>query len=731
MLWQVLFIVLSTTWLWAPQLNHSLSYRTSLISQYESPSQPYAWLFRLCDGLAAALLIMAGLILRRRSQQKDTLEWSLVLLIGLGMLLDPVFASACRLDQVGCQDYFSLAFVIHASATVFTATGIFLIAIYDSWIRKRVVSMLFSLFQIVYGLLLLSQLATHHNFNTLSQYIYQLVSVLWLAWFVQDRLRASVQSQLKPEQASVIRRVLAAWVFFNGVLAILVSLADLHLIGNLRGLYFASDNAWLAQHGVVIGTMMIYLSRHLARGERRARQIFLAICGIETLKYSLITPHPLLLLYFGTFLVLFILRDEFDRGTMTLTLEKRLREAAFMVISLTAIAATALILIGRNNDQAQVVVQAIDHFFDYAAGSSLVSHVHLKSALLAHTFAAFLLSGGGLILWILFKPIYKKPLGRGVITGRLVDVLSKYSRSSEDYLKVWPPDKQYFWDKNKSGFIAYKVAGGVAFCLADPIAPDDKTRKILLEDFVNMCRERRLRTCFLLVSQSRLRLYSSVTLNTLQIGSSALIIIDKFLSNTIKDKWWRWKINKATKSGYTFLVSQPPHSQRLLRQLKGVSDQWLTKQGRRERSFALGYFDSKYLKKTRLYHLSDSSEQIIAFTNQLPTFKPLRVATIDLLRHVPGANDAIPYLLMKTIEHLGQSGEYKYFDLGFVPFAHAKGPILTIAKALSTGRFSSKGLEQFKNKFDPEWQPNYLAYDGDLADLALIAVNLEKVMKLK
>ena len=40
----------------------------------------------------------------------------------------------------------------------------------------------------------------------------------------------------------------------------------------------------------------------------------------------------------------------------------------------------------------------------------------------------------------------------------------------------------------------------------------------------------------------------------------------------------------------------------------------------------------------------------------------------------------------------------------------------------------AKGLEQFKNKFDPVWEPNYLAYEGDMTDLAVIALNIEKAM---
>ncbi len=88
------------------------------------------------------------------------------------------------------------------------------------------------------------------------------------------------------------------------------------------------------------------------------------------------------------------------------------------------------------------------------------------------------------------------------------------------------------------------------------------------------------------------------------------------------------------------------------------------------------------------------------------------------------------FLLSNVIGKVaGDRPEVKTFDLGFVPFAKAKGPLLTIAKAFSRDRFSSRGLEQFKNKFNPNWRPNYMAYDGDLAHLAIIALSIEKLME--
>ena len=723
-IWQLLFILLGTSWLWAPQLNHGLPGRTALISQYEAPGQSYAWLFRLGDAAAAVLLILAAIVIQRYKKASRPV-WTLLVIVGLGMLIDTTFASACSLDRLACRQQLSFSFVTHAIETVVTASALFGLVLYDAAVRKRVVSIGFLVFQMAYGLLLLSQLATSHRFNSLSQYVYQLAAVVWLAWFVHGQLAGQYTNELSNAKSSLTRRSAAVWAFLNGLAAIVLGLSHLHLHGRVKDLYFAGDSAWLAQHGVAVGAVMIYLSRHLARGERRARQIFLLICGLEAIKFSLISPHPILAIYVITFGLLFVLGDEFYRGTVVLTWRKRLKEAAFIGASLVLATAVGFIFISHDNDAAQVAAQAIDNFLDYSLRSVSVPKSHIPGALLAHTVSALIVVGGLLILWVLFRP-YKKIVVRPPDYQQVEKLLRKYSNSSEDFFKLWPRDKQYFWSKEKTAFIAYKISGGTAFALADPIGRKSDQQQ-LIGQFLQWCRHRRLTACFLPIYSKSRGLYANNELSEIQIGSSAVVEIQGFLSKTAKDKWWRWQTNRAAKSGYIYSLSLPPHSKSFLKELEAVSKSWLSKNGRKERDFALGYFDREYLQKCPIHFLKDGAGQVQAFTNQLPSFKKSDTATIDLLRYQADANNAMPFLLRSTIENLAE--QYQKFDLGFVPFASTTDPVINIARALSVGRFSAGGLEQFKNKFDPDWQPNYMAYDGDLADLAIIGINLERVME--
>lgn len=726
LLWQALFLILGTSWLWATYLNPSLSYRASLISQYETPFQPYSWLFRASDIMAGILVMLAAHYYIAKTDKK--LVGTMLAIIAAGLILDPILTTNCRLSGNVCHEYYSLNFVLHATETIVTAAVLFMIGIYDARVRRKVVSISFVLFQLVYGILFVSQLANQEHFNTVSQFIYQTVLIVWLAWFCRDFANEK-DIQTRPEEPQVMRGLTATWAFFNGILAIIVSLAHLNLVGRIKGVYFTSDNAWLAQHGMIIGVVMIYLSRHLARGEQRARQIFLLIIGIEVIKYSVISPNAgLLLLYSVTFVALFLARDSFSRGNLPLTWRVRLKDLAYMLVGLLIATILTLLALDRDDRATITTKRALDNFFDYTFTSNPVPAHHLRSVLLANAISAFLLAAVASILWILFRP-NKIGLKRRQNYELVRRLLEKYSQSSEDYFKLWPSDKNFFWNHDQTGFVAYKVVGSTAFGLADPIGAN---KTLLIKDFGDWCHSRSLKVCFLPVYESDLDIYKKAGLEPMQIGSSAEISIDDFRSSTVNDKWWRWKLNRAKKSGYAYAKSMPPHSKQLLRQCKKVSDSWLKIGGHAERGFALGYFDERYLLDCRIHYLTDAKGQMIAFTNELPQFNASQTITIDLLRYSAEAGDSMPFLLSSVIKDSATNRpEAKIFDLGFVPFAKSKGPLLAVAKALSSDRFSSKGLEQFKNKFNPDWRPNYMAYDGDLADLAVIALNIEKLMEQK
>lgn len=688
---------------------------------------PYAWLFRLGDVLAGGLLLWIA-VHRQRPASERPVATILLCIIAVTMIIDPLFTTNCHIVARKCLEYGSPSALVHDVESVIAATAVFTLALWDGLKRKRTPSILYAAFQVLYGILLLTNIVTSHQFNTPMQLFYQAIGIVWLAWLVRDQSPVIQQEwSLRP---TGMHKILAFWVALNGMATILLSLLHLNYFGFIGGLYFTNDTAWVAQYGMIVGVALLYLSRHLARGEYRARQLVLILFGVEVLKYAAIAPQPILLgLYIVTFVSIFVTRDYFNRSRMPQAWQSK----AIDILLIVAPVAAAVWLMGyallRDPHYAPALRNAIVHYQDLVLDTDQFTDHHLRSSLLAHTVTALAAATMWFVGWTLFRP---SPRLQGTASSMQRDqariLLEQYSQSSEDFFKLWPQDKQYFWSPDQKAFVAYTVVGPVAFALADPIAATAAQRTRLLHTFLDYCHAHGWKVCFLLVATVAREHYQTAGLKTIQIGASAIIDVQTFTNKTTRDKWWRWQKNKALKQNYTYMRSTPPHDIALIAGCRQVSDAWLQAGGHKEQGFALGYFDPTYLQQSTLHVLRDEAGNIVAFANQLPVFNNNQQTTIDLMRFRPETRNAMPYLLLSMLTYLQEAGEATHFDLGFVPLAQTKGRLATVAKIVAANRFSAAGLEQFKNKFDPQWSPNYIAYDGDLGDLALITLYLEKAM---
>lgn len=727
--WQFLFLVSGSSWLLAPVLNRAISAQDTLISQYETSGQRFALLFRVADLVAATLLVgLAALALKRRLI-RPRLTAVALLVVGLLMALDPIATTQCRIVAGQCFEVASgLSFYIHAAETVLSSCIVLVLSGYYAIKRKQSVSITFFCFQIMYTMLDITNLATRYHFATISQYVYQLSVIVWLAWFVGNSLKVSERTPSRPKP---VRHLFAAWVYIGGLVTIAASFRQIRFLHFLQNLYIPRETAWLAQHGVIVGLWSLYISRHLWRGEHRARQLTLALLAGEVLKNAVVSPNaPLTAFYSILFSLLFVARPFFPRGATALPWYTRLQEAGLVLVGGLGSLVVTLLLLSQNARFNGVEHQMIRHL-----GGLLLSYQHvprglLRSDLLADTLEAAAIGLVLLVVWSLFRPVSARgqPASDTERT-EAEDLLRMYSNSSEDYFKLWPEDKVYFWSKSRLGFIAYKTAGSVVFGLADPVAPSKRQKIALIAEFVDTWTKRGFRVCFLPVPQSSLDLYRQDSFSHQKIGSSAVISIADFCETTARNKWWRWQLNRATKLGYTHHVSTVPHQPALLEQCKEISDTWLGRPGHKEQGFALGSYDPEYLQRCTLHYVSDNSGKVIAFANILPTFNGLHQTTIDLMRFEPDREGVMPFLLARMLFSIKETTNFSRFDLGFVPLAQVHGTLTTVAKRLGGSRFSSAGLEQFKNKFAPEWQGNFLVYEGDIADLATIALNLEQVME--
>ncbi len=179
-------------------------------------------------------------------------------------------------------------------------------------------------------------------------------------------------------------------------------------------------------------------------------------------------------------------------------------------------------------------------------------------------------------------------------------------------------------------------------------------------------------------------------------------------------------------------ILPPPHDPALLAELRAISDGWLVAKKTREKRFSVGRFDEAWLGRWPMVLIRQNG-RTLAFANLLTTDVPGQ-ATIDLMRHVddapPGVMDFLFTELMLRLKAQGATS----FSMGMAPLSGLearKGTRLWnrfgAAIFQHGGHFYNfAGLRAFKAKFDPVWEPRYLAVASSappmipLADAAML-----------
>lgn len=339
-----------------------------------------------------------------------------------------------------------------------------------------------------------------------------------------------------------------------------------------------------------------------------------------------------------------------------------------------------------------------------------------------------------LVAFALLKPMVNRFTLTQTAHKQVQTLLKKFGTSSEDYFKFFPDDKSYFFAPNSEAFIAYGVSNGVCIALADPIARNNHDRTTILQDFLEFANDHGWQVCFLPVNNAQLPLYEQFGLSMIKLGSNAIVETADFTAKTATNKHFRYINNRFTKLGYTAELLKPPYPPQLLRELGVISNQWLAHDGRKERAFAMGFFDTTYLQSCQLFVVYDKDHQPKAFVNLVPSYSKTRMS-FDLLRYANNAPaDTSAFLFLHLIVHL-DTINCPEFDMGLAPLSglsvsdslDEKG--LHLLYTYANRYFAFKGLHRFKARFKPTWEPRYAVYQGSKLRIIGMSVELNRLMK--
>jgi phosphatidylglycerol lysyltransferase len=494
------------------------------------------------------------------------------------------------------------------------------------------------------------------------------------------------------------------------------------------------------QAAVALGLVLLYLSLQLVKRKRIAF-ILTTISLTLLLIFELAHPYgPVhLLLYLITFSLLLWNRREYDVANDNLSLRRGLGAAAAILIFACLYGTIGFYLLRRREfgydfDLLPSLKYSFLQLFTFQ-DAGLIPHSRYAKLFL-DSLNAISITALALAVGSIFKPI-RFALGTpDTDRKRAEDILGKYSTSVEDYFKLWPADKHYFFSASNDAFLAYKISGSKALILDGP-SGNPKQYAGLLEGFTTFAASNGWSPVIIHGDGDLDDIAKPLRYRQLFIGNEALVDVEAFATKTYRSKHFRYIQNKASREELAFTFWEAPLTRSQANKLSAISKQWLKQNGRREYTFLMGYFDPLYIRQCSVAVLLQAGKPV-AYTNLIPTFVS-EERSIDHMRYVPNmSSSGMHYLLMQLILYIHTQG-VKMFNLGLSPLSGIEDlpdaslveRFLRSVKTIGRTYYSFGGLEQFKNKFEPIWQPRYIYYQGLATNLLSIAQGLNRATAVR
>lgn len=298
---------------------------------------------------------------------------------------------------------------------------------------------------------------------------------------------------------------------------------------------------------------------------------------------------------------------------------------------------------------------------------------------------------------------------------RAVEILATQPNAGAGLVRLG--DKKVFFSDCGDAFIMYAQQGRSWVALFDPVGPR-RTWQSLIVKFTEAARKAGCRAVFYQVSADFLPHSVEMGMRPYKLGEQAIVDLTTFDLKGGSRIRLRRAVNKAARDGLEFSMIEADDVPAVLDELLAVSRAWMTAQNAAEKGFSLGMFQPQYVTASPVAVIRVEG-RIVAFANVLSTGSE-GDACIDLMRHMPNMHSHMMVLLfVRIMEHFKAAG-FRTLNLGMAPFSgmsvHGNAPLWNHLgeRVFQNGErfYNFRGVRGFKNKFDPDWQPRYLAVSG-------------------
>ncbi len=539
-----------------------------------------------------------------------------------------------------------------------------------------------------------------------------------LPWAFATLVLAGRLVRTSRRTASFLRSAVASYTFLCGVvlLASAATPALTHRAAFLERTVPLAIVELSHEVSVVLGFLLLVISRGLAPGYRSSHRMAVALflsAALTTFLKGLDFEEALLALAAAVMLLVF--HRSFER-------EGRLRPPTEFVVTVGVFAVVLFTAIGLGSVEVPELSAVFGQFDPLAHGPRF-----LRALLVLVSLAAVV------ALHFALRPRVRDPLpGPEEIDRALAE--ARALAHSTNALLVAGGDKAIFraavppeeeegerTSQAPPGFIAYRTAGRFLVAYSDPVCPPGSERD-LLAAFLEHAAALDCDAILYQISASFLPVAHDFGFTFFKLGEEALVDLTTFDLKGNKAKTWRHGINSVEKAGCRLEIVEGEVLRPLLTELRVVSDAWLADKHISEMRFSIGRFDERYLIRFPCALVRDRLGRVVAFANVLEGPRGEEIS-VDLMRyHAPGEEAAdlrniMDYLFLRLMLY-GKERGFRRFNLGMAPLSSVgeerwARPIERLAHSfarLGGHWYNYEGLRRFKEKFDPVWEPKYVAY---------------------
>ena len=275
-------------------------------------------------------------------------------------------------------------------------------------------------------------------------------------------------------------------------------------------------------------------------------------------------------------------------------------------------------------------------------------------------------------------------------------------------------DKRFLFSASGESFLMFGVRGRSWVALGAPVGRQDE-RLELWWRFRELADSHAARPGAYAIDAEDLADIVELGFSIQKVGEAAVVPLETFSIDGRKRGNLRRAWRKAGEEGASFEVIEGEAVREMLPRLQAISDQWLGHHAGGEKSFSMGGFFPRYVAEFPVALVRQDGEPV-AFATLWRT-AGRSAFSMDLMRYSDAApKNIMDYLFVELIAW-GRSEGFHAFEFGMAPLAglddRPLAPMLSRVGKLLFERgeeiYNFQGVRRYKDKYDPLWQPRYVA----------------------